>query len=558
MPIDGKKHGLSRRAFLRGGLLGGALLTVSAAGLTSCRRGQTGPGTGIFGRSGGIAGSNRKTGHMLAQQNMLSPEETERTGIVIVGGGISGLSAARELSKKRFSDFLVLELEEKAGGNAACGANAVSSYPWGAHYIPIPASEAVLVRELFEELGIIEGYDSSGLPIYNEYYLSADPHERLFIHGRWQEGLIPHLGISEKDRRQHAEFFGAMEKFREARGSDGKRAFCIPLDLSSRDSRYRGYDAISMSRFMSDNGWDSESLRWYVNYCCRDDYGCRMEETSAWAGIHYFASRHGRGANADSPSVLTWPEGIGWIVNRMGEKLSGNIRCNACVLNIERAGSDLAVDYYDVKRGGMVRAYAKAVIYAAPRFTAFKAIKSFREKPPAYAGRFGYAPWMVANVTMKGSPEGRGTDVSWDNVSYYSDSLGYIVANHQDLNRYREKTVLTCYFPLTAGGPSAERQKALKRTYEEWASMVVHDLSLMHPGIEKSIEEVNVWLWGHAMIRPVPGFIWGTARQEALRPVGKIHFAHSDMSGISIFEEAQYRGIMASRAVLGDFRGSNS
>ncbi|MBA4372562.1 MAG: FAD-dependent oxidoreductase [Thermodesulfovibrio sp.] len=561
MSTDRKGPVLSRRTFLQKSLIKGALLTVSAAGLTTCRGGPPGQmgKSGVVNKyRGGIAGSNWKAGHMLLQHGPLTPTETEKTGIIIVGGGIAGLSAAREISKKQFKDFLVLELEEKAGGNAISGANAVSPYPWGAHYIPIPSEEATFTRELFEELGVIEGYNSRGLPLYNEYYLCSDPHERLFIHGRWQEGLIPHLGISEDDRRQHAEFFSAMEQFRRARGNDGRRAFAIPLELSSRDSRFRSYDTLSMSRFMADSGWNSEPLRWYVNYCCRDDYGTRLEETSAWAGIHYFASRNGRAANADSPSVLTWPEGLGWIVGKLGETMSGNIRGQACVLNIEATGNEVAVDYYDIPRGKVVRVLAGTVIYAAPRFTAFKTIKSFRDKLPAYADCFGYTPWMVANVTMKGQPEGVGTDLSWDNVSYYNDSLGYIVANHQSLARHREKTVLTCYFPLTAGEPPAERQKALKRTYDEWSAMVVQDLSRMHPGIEKSIEEVNVWIWGHAMIRPMPGLIWGRARQEAMKPLEKIHFAHSDMSGISIFEEAQYRGIMAARAALREFTGNNS
>lgn len=33
-----------------------------------------------------------------------------------------------------------------------------------------------------------------------------------------------------------------------------------------------------------------------------------LKETSAWAGIHYFASRNGRGANTESQDVITWPE----------------------------------------------------------------------------------------------------------------------------------------------------------------------------------------------------------------------------------------------------------
>jgi len=197
----------------------------------------------------------------------------------------------------------------------------------------------------------------------------------------------------------------------------------------------------------------------------------------------------------------------------------------------------------------VIRVIAKSVIYAAPRFTAMKAIKDFREAPPAYAKEFGY-PWMVANATVNGIPEGKGAPLSWDNVSFYSDSLGYVVATHQDLSLHREKTVLTFYQPLSSGEPSLERRKALDRPYAGWADMVIKDLSRAHPGIEDTISELDVWVWGHAIIRPVPGFIWGKARNEALKPHGNIYFAHSDMSGISIFEEAQYRGITAARGVL--------
>lgn len=544
MSIDPFCSGISRRSFLIKGTL---FIASAAGGIISCNSIPSAKKK----MTGGISGADWHAGHMLLGHGPLSPLETRRTGIVVVGGGISGLSAAWELQRRRFDDFLLLELGEKAGGNAASDANTVSPYPWGAHYIPIPGDDVVFLRQLFEELGIIEGYDGKGLPVYNEFYLCGDPQERLFIHGHWQEGLIPQFGISDRDRRQYDEFFHTMNEFREAKGSDGRRAFSIPIDQSSRDSRFLKYDAVSMARYMADNGWDSGYLRWYVNYCCRDDYGCRLDETSAWAGIHYFASRAGRAANADPHSLLTWPEGLGWIVKKMEEKLKANIRCNACVLNIESVGDELAVDYYDVRHNVPVRILSKAVVYAAPRFTAFRTINSFRERIPAYAGSFGYAPWLVANITMKGVPdEGKGAPLSWDNVSYHSDSLGYVVANHQDVTRQREKTVLTYYFPLTYGDAASERQKALGRSYKEWAEIVVNDLSGMHPDIEGRIEELNVWLWGHAMIKPVTGFIWGAGRREAMKPLGKIFFAHSDMSGISIFEEAQYRGIMGSKAAL--------
>lgn len=528
------------------------MLAASSAGLSSCKNSLTNRNKKLTGR---IMGADHKSGHRLLEKERPLPTETEKTGIVIVGGGIAGLSAARELLKRRFSDFLLLELGEKAGGNSSSGIHAVSPFPWGAHYVPIPNKDAVFVKELFEELGVIEGYDSKGLPVYNEACLCADPHERLFMFGQWQEGLLPRIGMSSEDSRQYSEFFGSMSRFKEARGRDGRPAFAIPVDLSSRDSSFLKYDLISMERFLDDNGWNSEYLRWYVNYCCRDDYGSTIKNTSAWAGIHYFASRSGAASNADPSAVVTWPEGNGWLANRLAERAVGHIRNNACVLNLEQKGDGLTVDYYDKHKNTCRRIFAKAVIYAAPRSTALRTIKEFREKRPEYADSFEYGPWMVANLVMRGIPASKGAALSWDNVCYNSEFLGYVVANHQDISVHREKTVLTCYLPLIAGEPAAERQRAVRTPFEAWEAMVIKELSSIHPGIENSLEELNVWLWGHAMIRPVPGFIWGAARREAVKPHGRIYFGHSDMSGISIFEEAQYRGIKASRAAMKEVKG---
>jgi hypothetical protein len=72
----------------------------------------------------------------------------------------------------------------EAGGNSRSDGIEISKYPWGAHYVPMPATEGRYVRQLFEEIGVIKGY-SNGLPIYDEFYLCADPHERFFFQSRW-------------------------------------------------------------------------------------------------------------------------------------------------------------------------------------------------------------------------------------------------------------------------------------------------------------------------------------------------------------------------------------
>lgn len=59
-----------------------------------------------------------------------------------------------------------------------------------------------------------------------------------------------------------------------------------------------------------------------------------------------------------------------------------------------------------------------------------------------------------------------------------------------------------------------------------------------------------IYLFGHGMISPGIDFLWSEKRKNLLENFGNIEFAHSEMSGISIFEEAQFRGIEASKKIL--------
>src|ERR1700733_2593313 len=157
---------------------------------------------------------------------------------------------------------------------------------------------------------------------------------------------------------------------------------------------------------------------------------------------------------------------------------------------------------------------------------------------------------MVANVSLKQLPESRGLAAAWDNVSYYSDSLGYVVATHQDINTRRLPTVITYYYPLSDAEPAAARSKLQAQTAEEWSKIIVDDLEKMHPGIADDIISIDCWPWGHGMIRPSVGYIWSDARKKMKDNDGQIYFAHSDMSGMSNFEEAQYHGVEAAKKVL--------
>ena len=118
-----------------------------------------------------------------------------------------------------------------------------------------------------------------------------------------------------------------------------------------------------------------------------------------------------------------------------------------------------------------------------------------------------------------------------------SNSLGYVVATHQNITTRDGATVITYYYPLSQTDPVSARHKLLESTADQWSKSIVADLESMHPDIEEQITSIDIWPWGHGMVSPSKGFIWGDDRAKMQKETGKSIFAHSDMSGMSNFEE---------------------
>jgi phytoene dehydrogenase-like protein len=499
--------------------------------------------------TGSIVGQNSQLGHRLRTMKFDPPTETVTTDVLIIGGGVSGLSAARYL--KRFTNnFILAELGDDVGGNAASGSNSVSSYPWGAHYLPLPSQTDEELVSFLRDIDVITGYQN-GLPVYNEYYLCFDPKERLYINNYWQEGIIPREGVASKDLDEIERFLALMNDFKHKIGTDGKPAFAIPVDYSSKDPLLVALDQISMQQFLGQNNLNSQYLHWYVNYCCADDYGSSLVQTSAWAGIHYFASRKGKAANAPSDAVLTWPEGNYWLVQKLRHNIEEHINTQSLAFHIDCSSKTPEALIFDALSGRTKKIAAKTIIIAAPQFIA-KRLLANTERSLDY-NAFQYSPWMVSNITLDSSLDERhGEGLCWDNVIYGSDALGYVTATHQRVGMTTTSDrVITYYKPLLHDDVNIARKLAHETEYEGWKKLMMSDLKKPHPNIDKTIKNIDTWIWGHGMIRPSPGFIWSDNRIRSNAPLNNtVFFAHSDLSGISIFEEAFYRGHSAAKLAL--------
>lgn len=498
-------------------------------------------------------------GHRIRDGFRPQPPDSawEHTGVVIVGGGIAGLSAGWRLQHAGQDDYLLLELEPQPGGTSLSGESAVTAYPWGAHYVPLPLPTNRALLRLLNELGAVDaGPDSAkagdGHLRGAEHVLCREPHERLFVHGQWNAGLYPHRGASREDLRQWDAFQTEIHRWIDWRDDAGRRAFTIPQADCSDAPQAIALDTISMADWLQQHGWNSERLRWLVDYCCRDDYGLTLEQTSAWAGLFYFASRVENSQAASQP-LLTWPAGNGRIVQHLAQAIGPKLRSGQVVLSIEPEGPDVSqgarVVVLDVASERVYGIQADQVIFAAPQFLAGRLIHGWPALRQRQSSSFQYGAWVSANLHLSARPRESGFPLAWDNVLYESPSLGYVVATHQS-GIDHGPSVWTWYMPLCDALPAKARTRLLELPWDYWAEFVLADLEVAHPEIRDVVQRLDVMRWGHAMIQPRPGFLWGQARRKAAKPFGPVHFANTDLSGLALMEEAFYHGLRASEAVL--------
>ena len=160
---------------------------------------------------------------------------------------------------------------------------------------------------------------------------------------------------------------------------------------------------------------------------------------------------------------------------------------------------------------------------------------------------------------MRG-PDRPGAPAAWDSVFYEPDlapsqagrhALGYVDARHQGLRPRAAPTVLTAYWAFGQRDrvrTATIRRQLLDEPWQAWAQRVVAHLARVHPDLPQLLDRVDLMRYGHAMAVPGPG-VRSHPALRALREgaAGRLHFAHADLVGYSVFEEAFTLGDAAGR-----------
>jgi len=492
---------------------------------------------------GGWVGDAVAHGHRLRHADALPPPTVQRkAGLVIIGAGIGGLAAARAAMRAGVDDIALFDLHENPGGNSRGHLLAGLPCPLGAHYLPLPGAAAREVSEWLHEIGVAR--HELGRTVYDERQLCHSPQERLFFDGAWHDGLLP---PADAGSTTQAQYRGFAQRVSAAQRDLG---FAMPTQRAPWTPAHAALDAITFSQWLTREGLDDARLRWYLDYCCRDDYGADASTVSAWAGLHYFASRHGFHAPGDADGeregVLTWPEGNARLVAHLAAPLGERWHAGCIATRVTALRHGVGIDLWNDREQRSERWSASQVVMALPLFIAARIVVSPPEALTQTASTLRYAPWLVANLHLNRPLLDRsGAPPSWDNVSYGSAGLGYVNALHQGLSAVPSATLITAYRAL----PIAQRAALLDRPWQHWARAVIDDLAATHPDLPGKVRRIELARHGHAMSIPLPG-VRGHPASKALRDgiTPRLHWAHADLAGYSVFEEAFTAGDAAGGA----------
>lgn len=434
----------------------------------------------------GVDGENNTICHQIRDGHQFSlPPVSKRHDVVIVGGGISGLTAAYLMPNR---DWLLLEKEPHFGGNAYPMDYEGSVYATGAAFVESPPA-----ADLANELGLkplpVDNWDGSII-------------KGEFIPDTWGDGL-DHLPYSERVRE-------SFKKFKKE---------ILAIDLKKRE---RELDNIPFSHFM--RGYPPELKLWWDAYG-PSNWGTLSHETSSLVAVDEL---QGIAADNRKDDRSTWPGGLGALSMKIAEtlrpKYQERMLTGATTIAVAPQGREVNVTY--MHNGALQTVAAKGVIMAAPKMIAVRLIAGLPQAQALAMHSIRYAPYPVVNIIYDKPVFNKGYD-NWCPGNSFTD---FIVADWTIRNQagYKQKyNILTCYTPMPESQRSALLTDEGARTV---AQNVLRDFKKLMPQTNVNPMEVHIYRRGHPMFMATPGN-YTNVLPLARKPMERVFFANTDSEG---------------------------
>ncbi len=413
------------------------------------------------------------------------PPVSKRYDVVIVGGGVSGMSAAYFLKDQ---NFLLLEKEPHFGGNAYREEYQGQGFATGSAF-DVKGSES---DQLAKEIGLT--------------LLPVDCPDPTIVNGEWvadtwRDG-IHHLPYSNTVRESFKQFKVAM----------------LALDVE-KDAAH--LDSFPISDILKD--YAPEVTQWWDAYG-PSNWGAKTKDTAALivAGeVQEMVAGH------DERRTLPGGNGAlaGQLFRTLSTKHSDRMLGDATIVSVEPQKSEVNVTF--VHDGELQTVAAKCVIMATPKFITARLVSGIPDAQADAMRSFRYCPYPVINMIFGKPIYNRGYD-TWCPGNVFTD---FIVADWvlQKQPGYAQKNnILSFYTPL------AESQRAILLSLDSCQALAEHalrDFRKLRPEFNDAEPiEVHLYRRGHPMYLPVPGNFTRTI-PLASQPMDRVFFANTDSIG---------------------------
>lgn len=445
----------------------------------------------------------------------------ERFEVVVVGGGIAGLTAAWRLRHRR---VLLLEADDRVGGRMRSEPHGDYWLNYGAHLLPAPGS---LVDSLVTELGL------SSVPVWGSMMGLAVNSTKL-TSGRVDTYPL-RLPVPLRDRaafaRQGVRVRRAVQRYaRVTRPRDGE---------SPEDVRRRVLAYLDDRTFADLLGPMPASVA-EIFSCAAHRATAELDELSAGCGIGLFALVWGGKGSLIARNLLG---GTGRLPERLGDGLGDRVLTGAAVAAIAPAGDELVVSYDHAGATSAVR--ARHVVVAAPAPIAATLVSDVTPEASAALAQMRYGPFLsVAVATDETRP------MPWDPV-YAMATPGQpfdMFTNQAHALRSTSPRRPGGSLMLFAGGRRAGELS--ERPDDEIVARFVDGLDRLYPGAATVVAEARVHRWplGNVFARPGRRHLQAPL-EGALGPDRNLHLAGDYFAELGNLEMAAQTGAHAARRV---------
>jgi protoporphyrinogen/coproporphyrinogen III oxidase len=450
-----------------------------------------------------VDGEDNRICHQVRDGKIFSrPAASAKHDIVIVGGGVSGLTAAYRL---QHYDFLLLEKEPHWGGNAYGMEYQGSTYGTGSAFISKDEYSYAFAKEIGMHMLPIDSPD--GTIIHGE-----------FVPDTWGDGLdkLPYPPLVRE----------AFKKFKKE---------ILAIDLAKRGQELANVPFTNFTK-----SYPVEIRQWWDAYG-PSNWGATSEESAAAVAIGELQEM---AAESRADTRYTWPGGIGAITKKLADfllpKFSDRMQTGATIVAVVPGKDEVQVTY--MFGGELKTVSAKAVIMATPKFITRRVLEGLPEKQSDAMHQIRYIPYPVVNLIFDKPVFNHGYD-TWCPGNTFTDVVvaDWVIRKQAG---YKPKfNILSCYTPMK----EEDRGYLLtENSARKIAANVLRDFQKLMPGLDVDPLEVHIYRRGHPLYMSTPGLF--TQVQPLVRqPLDRVFFANTDSQGP---ESTASEGILAAQRAV--------